>query len=69
MTPKLQEALTATHERRERPLRLCQADGLPMYIARIGDAYRIKRMPLSGGGHDPSCESYESSYDLSGLVH
>jgi hypothetical protein len=46
---------------------LCQADGLPMYIARIGDAYRIKRMPLSGGGHDPSCESYESPYDLSGL--
>lgn len=24
-------------------------------------------MPLSGGGHGPSCESYESPYDLSGL--
>jgi hypothetical protein len=38
-----------------------------MYIARIGDAYRIKRMPPSGGGHNPSCESYESPNDLSGL--
>lgn len=38
-----------------------------MHIARIGDAYRIKRMPLSGGGHGPSCESYESPYDLSGV--
>ncbi|WP_281353037.1 DUF1173 family protein [Allomesorhizobium camelthorni] len=45
--------MTAAHERRERPLCLCQADGLPMYIARIGDAYRIKRMLPSGGGHDP----------------
>ncbi|MER9851561.1 DUF1173 domain-containing protein, partial [Mesorhizobium sp. M0106] len=38
-----------------------------MYIARIGDLHLIKRMPLSGGGHDPSCDSYESPYELSGL--
>ncbi|MGT2467751.1 DUF1173 family protein (plasmid) [Mesorhizobium atlanticum] len=30
-----------------------------MYIAQVGDQYIVKRMPLSGGGHDPSCSSYE----------
>ena len=63
----LQGVLAAAYERRERPLCLCQPDGLPMYIARMGDQYVIKRMPLSGGGHDPSCESFESPYELSGL--
>ncbi len=27
----------------------------------------VKRMPLSGGSHDPSCSSYEPPDDLSGL--
>ncbi|CCV16354.1 conserved hypothetical protein [Mesorhizobium sp. STM 4661] len=38
-----------------------------MYVARMGSLYVIKRMPLSGGEHDPSCASYESPYELSGL--
>jgi hypothetical protein len=38
-----------------------------MYIAQIGDFYVIKRLPLSGGAHDPSCDSYESPFELSGL--
>lgn len=63
----LQEALKVAYERRERPLCLCREPGPPMYIAQIGDLYVIKRMPLSGGGHDPSCESFESPYELSGL--
>ncbi|TIN64853.1 MAG: DUF1173 domain-containing protein, partial [Mesorhizobium sp.] len=65
--PELQEALTAAHQRHERPLCMCRGDGLPMYIARMGSLYVIKRMPLSGGEHDPSCASYESPYELSGL--
>jgi hypothetical protein len=65
--PELQEVLTAAHERRERPLCMCRGDGLPMYIARMGSLYVIKRMPFSGGEHDPSCASYESPYELSGL--
>lgn len=38
-----------------------------MYIAQVGDQYIVKRMPLSGGGHDPSCSSYEPPDELSGL--
>lgn len=64
---ELQAALTAAHERRERPLCMCRGDGLPMYVARMGSLYTIKRMPLSGGEHDPSCASHESPYELSGL--
>lgn len=65
--PGLQDALEVAYERRQRPLCLCREHGLPMYIARIGDVYAIKRMPLSGAGHDSACESYESPYELSGL--
>ena len=38
-----------------------------MYTARVGDQYIVKRMPLSGHGHDPSCSSYEPPDELSGL--
>lgn len=38
-----------------------------MYIAQVGDQYIVKRMPMSGGGHDPSCPSYEAPDELSGL--
>ncbi len=65
--PELQEIVAAAYERRERPLCMCRGDGLPMYIARMGGLYAIKRMPLSGGEHDPSCASYESPYEFSGL--
>ncbi|MER8779626.1 DUF1173 domain-containing protein, partial [Mesorhizobium sp. M0977] len=65
--PDLQAALASAYARTERPLCLCRKPGCPMYIARIGDLHLIKRMPLSGGGHDPSCESYEAPYELSGL--
>lgn len=65
--PEIQGALAAAHERHERPLCLCRSEGLPMYIARMGSLYVIKRLPLSGGEHDPSCESHETPYELSGL--
>ncbi|MEI9412658.1 DUF1173 domain-containing protein [Mesorhizobium salmacidum] len=65
--PDLQAALGNAYARRERPLCLCREPGFPMYVARIGDLHLIKRMPLSGGGHDSSCDSYESPYELSGL--
>ncbi|MBZ9711135.1 DUF1173 domain-containing protein [Mesorhizobium sp. ESP7-2] len=63
----LQATLASAYARRERPLCLCREPGCPMYIARIGDLHLIKRMPLTGGGHDPCCDSYESPYELSGL--
>ncbi|MES5047689.1 DUF1173 domain-containing protein [Rhizobium nepotum] len=62
-----QDALADAHRRRIRPLCLCREPGAPMYIARVADQYLVKRMPLSGGGHDPACSSYEPPDDLSGL--
>lgn len=38
-----------------------------MYVARIGDQFIVKRMPLSGRAHDPQCESYDPPYELTGL--
>lgn len=65
--PELQAALSGAYEGNSRPLCLCNEPGVAMYIARMGDQYLIKRMPLTGGDHDPSCESYEPPYELSGL--
>lgn len=61
-------ALLATiHARRDRPLCLCQRNGVPMYVAKAGARFIIKRMPNSGGQHQPNCESYEPPAELSGL--
>jgi hypothetical protein len=65
--PDLQEALADAHRTRIRPLCLCKEPGLAMYIAKLGDQYVVKRMPLSGGGHDPACPSYDPPDELSGL--
>jgi hypothetical protein len=65
--PDLQGLLADAYRRRIRPLCLCKEGGLPMYIAQIGEQYIVKRMPLSGGGHDPTCPSYEPPDELSGL--
>lgn len=61
------ERLAAAHEKKLRPSCLCRIPGLPMYVARIADHLVIKRMPLTGGAHDPQCESYEPPYELTGL--
>jgi len=65
--PDLQDLLADAYRQRIRPLCLCKEGGLPMYIAQIGEQYIVKRMPLSGGGHDPTCPSYEPPDELSGL--
>jgi hypothetical protein len=65
--PDLQTALKAAYERRQRPLCLCKEQGVPMYIARMGDQFLVKRMPLTGAEHSPACESFEPPYELSGL--
>lgn len=66
-TPACLGVLADAYERKLRPLCLCQEPGIAMYIARMGDQYLVKRMPLTGSNHDPSCESYEPPYELSGL--
>ncbi|QYA17382.1 DUF1173 domain-containing protein [Rhizobium sp. AB2/73] len=64
---ELQERLAQAYRDKLRPLCLCKEPGLEMYVAKIGDQFIAKRMPLSGAEHDPSCPSYEPPYDLSGL--
>lgn len=65
--PALSAAIAAAYRDRIRPLCLCREPGVPMYVAAMGDQHVIKRMPLSGGQHDPACDSYEPPIDLSGL--
>lgn len=59
--------LTKAYRTRQRPVCLCCDKGAAMYIARIGEQFVVKRMPLSGSDHDPQCQSYEPPYELSGL--
>lgn len=65
--PNFQNTLAHARRRQIRPLCLCREPGVSMYIARVADQYVVKRMPLSGGGHDSTCASYEPPDDLSGL--
>lgn len=67
MASDLQGALADAYHKRVRPLCLCKEGGLTMYIARVGDQYIVKRMPMSGADHDPACPSYEPPDELSGL--
>lgn len=66
-SPDLRDFLPHAYELRLRPMCMCREPPAPMYIARVEDLYLIKRMPLSGRGHDPACHSYEPPYELSGL--
>ncbi|MFS8039400.1 DUF1173 domain-containing protein [Xanthobacter sp. AM11] len=65
--PELQSALEQAFERKQRPLCLCREPPTTMYIARNDGQFLVKRMPLTGRDHDPSCPSYEPPYELSGL--
>lgn len=61
-------ALIATaHGKHERPACNCRVPPIPMYIAKHGDLYLVKRMPGTGHKHSPDCESYEPPAELSGL--
>ena len=61
----LKRRLFETHGARERPLCLCRRPGVPMYVARVDSAVILKRMPLTGPHHDPTCDSYEPPPELS----
>ena len=62
----LKRRLFEAHGARERPLCLCRRPGVPMYVARVDGAVILKRMPLTGPHHDPTCDSYEPPPELSG---
>jgi hypothetical protein len=65
----LKERLARAHGSAARPLCLCCSPGAPMYVARIGDRHILKRMPETGPLHNPTCDSYEAPYELSGFGH
>lgn len=61
-----EDALEGAYKSKERPICLCNKTGVPMYIARLGETYIIKRMPNTGQIHHPDCESFEIPSELSG---
>jgi hypothetical protein len=66
-TTQAQQVLADAHAHRVRPLCLCAAGGVPMYIARAGDRFIVKRMPDTGMVHAAGCPSYLPPEALSGL--
>ena len=52
-------AVEAAYAEHRRPLCLCQSDGIPMYVARMGTTFVLKRMPCTGSQHTPACHSHE----------
>lgn len=59
--------LPSLHRTSDRPSCLCRPEGIPMYVICLDGRYYIKRMPNTGGDHDPGCSSYEPPAELSGL--
>ncbi len=56
--PCFQEALAEVYALRLRPLCMCRPEGLPMYVAKAGGRFLIKRMPMTGRAHGSGCGSY-----------
>ncbi|WP_233890194.1 DUF1173 domain-containing protein [Paraburkholderia flagellata] len=63
----LQSYLAEAHGAKIRPLCLCLPDGVPMYVAKAGKAFIIKRMPNSGATHSADCTSYRPPEEISGM--
>lgn len=66
-TPGLSQRIALAYWGRQRPRCLCTERGAEMYIARVGDSYRVKRMPGTGSQHATACLSYEPPSEWSGL--
>ena len=62
-----QDALTEVYALRLRPLCMCRPEGLPMYVANSHGRLVVKRMPMTGRSHDPSCNAYEPPDEVGGL--
>jgi len=66
--PGFADAIARSHAGRLRPKCLCQTDGIDMYVARLGEAYVVKRMPDSGSRHAPLCPHYAPPAEFSGVA-
>lgn len=62
----LQYHLRRSYEAKCRPLCMCKASGIEMYIAKIGNSFVVKRMPNTGQKHHPDCDSFELPPELTG---
>jgi hypothetical protein len=65
--PELNKLLSSVYKSKQRPLCTCQPNGVEMYVVRVQENFYVKRMPNTGGQHDPGCGSYEPPAELSGL--
>lgn len=63
----LQDVLAAAYERRVRPVCMCAQPHSPFYIARLGNTFVLKRMPLSGSCHALECPHYAPPAESSGI--
>ena len=52
--------ISEAHQRHERPRCPCRGDGPPMYVARLGHSFIVKRMPHTGHRHAAHCRSHGS---------
>ena len=66
-SPESQVLLEHAHARSVRPMCLCAAPAIAMYIACVNKRFIVKRMPNSGHLHHPSCESFGLRPEDSGL--
>jgi hypothetical protein len=64
--PGLQAVLARIHGTPVRPRCLCVNGGVEMYVSKFAD-FVIKRMPETGGEHDPTCPCFELPSSTSGL--
>jgi len=66
-TEQAQDTLRRAYRAKVRPQCLCRPEsGAPMYIARAGGEFIIKRMPGSGMHHAPACRSWLPPDHVSG---
>lgn len=63
-----QRILAAAYAEHARPRCECSPTRPPMYLARIGGQYAVKRLPNTGHQHHPDCESWCPPEQLSGLA-
>lgn len=67
VAPDFQSALADAYgDTKNRVKCLCKTGGLPMYIAKRGELYMLKRMPNTADEHAAGCDSYEPPAALSG---
>ena len=57
--PALGRALGVAHLLHERPRCLCTGSGVPMYVAKAGHGFVLKRMPYTGSQHAVLCRSHD----------